>query len=132
MQAEALPVQIADPLTLSFIELLETVRRHSADSAAPLLFEPVTFKLESTQVSLRPFVWQGAPISVHGHDAAAIAQALQRWRGHWFPALRFTANPLVTAEGAQLVADLGAAPADVIEDLLFRLSDADAREVRIG
>lgn len=118
----------------------------SVDSSTRLQFEPLSFALGGTAVTLAPFVWDWMPLVVQGLSAEAAGPVLRDWFLNWFDAedeeeadaqglygvVHYLGDPEAVDQGLQVTADLGSAPVEALEDLLWRLSDAQATAVAVG
>ncbi len=134
-RADLIPVQGANagmPLTV--------------DSAERLQFATVSIALDTTKVSLSPFVWDWIDLGVLGLQEREVTAILVQWFMSWFDAedhnevsrdglygvVHYMSEP-VAAEGAIVVAlDLGSSPPAALEDLFSRLSAAGASEIRVA
>jgi hypothetical protein len=116
------------------------------DSDSQLKFEPIRFNLGATTVHISTFVWDWAPFEVKGLSEEPASKALSSWFLEWFDpddqnsrtgeglygVVHFMSEPERTAGGWKVTVDLGSSPENALEDLLFRLADAGASEVRVG
>lgn len=116
------------------------------DSGSQLRFDPLSFEIESTSVTLSPFGWDWVALEARGIDEQAVSRVLKEWFLHWFDAednneptpdglygvVHFLSDPETTSTGLRVNIDLGSSPPSAFEDLLFRLSDANASEVHVG
>lgn len=118
----------------------------TVDAGSRLQFDPVQLQLGSTAVAMVPFTWDWLPLEVQGLGRDRVAHALQDWFWQWFDAedqnalaadglygvLHFLSELQPASEGWRTAVDLGSAPAETLEDLLWRLSDAGATQVTLG
>lgn len=116
------------------------------DAETQLKFEPVSFDVGRTSVVLSPFAWDWAPLEVQGLSRQAASSVIQSWFLAWFDTedendssedglygvVHFVSEPEPTAEGLRVMVDLGSSPVSTLEDLLFRMSDAGAAQIRVG
>lgn len=116
------------------------------DSESHLKFEPISFALGTTSVALSPFVWDWLPVEVCGLSQEATSSVLKSWFLEWFDTedqndpteeglygvVHFMSEPEPTVEGWSVTVDLGSSPERALEDLLFRMSDAGASQIRVG
>lgn len=124
----------------------DTTETVQVDSQTRLKFEPVHFHLADRAMELHPFVWDWLSLEVQGLPHEQAAQALADWFMDWFDGddanepdeaglqqvVHFMSDPQVLAEGVGATIDLGSAPVEALEDLLFALSDAGADRVRLA
>lgn len=122
----------------------DTTEAVQVDSQTRLRFEPIHFHLGDTAVQLQPFVWDWLSLEVQGLAEEKASKALIDWFNDWFDGddenepdeaglqqvVHFMSDPQVLAGGVKATIDLGSAPVEALEDLLFALSDAGA--ARIG
>lgn len=116
------------------------------DSSSQLRFDPITFEVKSTSITISPFGWDWVTLEARGISEGTVTQALKDWFLHWFDAedsneptseglygvVHFMSDPEATSTGLRVNIDLGSSPPAAFEDLLFRLSDANASEVHVG
>ena len=116
------------------------------DSQSQLDFAPIHFSIAETAVELAPFIWDWLSLEVSGLAQDQAAQVLIDWFNQWFDGedenpvndaglqevIHFMSDPEATADGFKLTIDLGSAPSEAVEDLLFALSDAGAAKVQLG
>lgn len=116
------------------------------DSKFQLRFEPISFDIQSTSIVISPFGWDWMTLQVISINKGAVTQTLKEWFLHWFDledsnqstseglygVVHFLSDPEPTIDGLQVNIDLGSSPVTALEDLLFRLSDANVSEVHIG
>jgi len=116
------------------------------DSETQLRFEPVSFHVGETPVSFYPFVWDWAAVEVGGLNEETIAQAFKAWFLEWFDTedqndptedglfgvVHFMSDPARTTQGWVVTIDLGSLPEEALEDLLRRMSDVGASQIRVG
>lgn len=133
----------ADVIPFSDAGTSEPVR---VDSQTQLNFAPLHFSIADTAVELAPFVWDWLPLEINGLAQDQAARVLIDWFKQWFdgedenPAnetglqevIHFMSEPEPTDDGFKLTIDLGSAPSEAVEDLLFALSDAGAAKVQLG
>lgn len=124
----------------------DTTETVQVDSQTRLKFEPVHFHLADCAMELHPLVWDWLSLEVQGLPQEQAAQALADWFMDWFDGddanepdeaglqqvVHFMSDPQVLAEGVGATIDLGSAPVEAVEDLLFALSDAGADRVRLA
>jgi hypothetical protein len=115
------------------------------DSRTRLQFEPIHFKLGATSVQLQPFVWDWLSLRIEGLSDTQASGALIDWFLQWFDeedenesdeaglqqVVHFMSDPQIIGAGLKLTIDLGSAPVEALEDLLFALSDAGAVQLRL-
>lgn len=116
------------------------------DSQTRLEFEPIHFRLGDSAVEPQPFVWDWLSLEVQGLAEEKASNALIDWFNDWFDGddenepdkvglqqvVHFMSDPQVLAEGVKATMDLGSAPVEGLEDLLFALSDPGANRVRLA
>lgn len=116
------------------------------DSKSLLGFDPISFDIKSTSIVISPFGWDWVTVQVLGINKGAVTQILKEWFLHWFDiednnqptseglygVLHFLSEPELLIDGLRVNIDLGSSPVTAFEDLLFRLSDANASEVHVG
>ncbi|MGW8421037.1 hypothetical protein [Comamonas sp. HJ-2] len=116
------------------------------DSQTRLDFEPVHFRIGDSAVELQPFVWDWLSLEVQGLAEEKASKALIDWFNDWFDGddenepdeaglqqvVHFMSDPQVLAGGVKATIDLGSAPVEALEDLLFALSDAGAAQLRLA
>lgn len=121
----------------------QTIR---VDSETQLEFEVVTFTSGAGTVVLSPFVWDWTPLEVLGLSEEAVSNVCHSWFLKWFDAddenapteeglfgvVHFMSELEPTEEGWRVTVDLGSSPVSAVEDLLFRILDAGASQVRVG
>lgn len=110
------------------------------DSETELGFEPVRFAIEQMAVVISPFGWDWLPLEVRGLSLEQASEVIRTWFFEWFDGedenppteeglqgvLHFVSDPEATEEGYRLKIDLGSAPEQALEALLFALADAGA------
>lgn len=115
------------------------------DSQTWLQFETVHFKLGESSVELQPFVWDWLSLEIKGLSDTQASTALIAWFLQWFDeedenesdeaglqqVVHFMSEPQTRDGGLKLSIDLGSAPAEALEDLLFALSDAGSTQLRL-
>jgi len=118
----------------------------TVESTSQLQFETVVFTIGSTSVAVSPFVWDWVPVEVTGLSRESATQVLKDWFLRWFDGddqnneteeglfgvAHFMSEPESTEQGIRVTTDLGSAPAEAVEDLMFHMSDAGAKELRVG
>jgi hypothetical protein len=118
----------------------------TVDSKTQLQFEPVSFTIGNTSIELSPFGWDWAQIKILGLSNESAFSVLKSWFLHWFDeedqnseneeglfgVMHFMSEPEIHEEEICIAVDLGSAPAESIEDLMFRVSDAGAKELHVG
>ena len=117
------------------------------DSSRRLDFDPVEFDLDTMRVTVSPFTWDWVGVEVEGLASPLLHEVLRDWYLRWFDedesnaleddgllgVVHFVSDPVEHGEACfSVTADLGSAPVEVIDDLLFRLLDAGARRVGVG
>lgn len=116
------------------------------DARSRLQFDPVQLQLATTAVTMEPFTWDWLPLHVQGLEREALAPLLHGWFWQWLDAedenalgvdglygvLHFLSDLQPAGDGWRAAVDLGSAPAEALEDLLWRLSDAGAVQVTLG
>lgn len=116
------------------------------DSQTRLDFEPIHFRIGDSAVELQPFVWDWLSLEVQGLTEEKASKALIDWFNDWFDGddenepdeaglqqvVHFMSDPQVLAGGVKATIDLGSAPVEALEDLLFALSDAGAAQLRLA
>ena len=116
------------------------------NSQSQLDFAPIHFSIADTAVALSPFIWDWLPLEVSGLPQDQATQVLTDWFNQWFDGedenpvneaglqevIHFMSDPEPTADGFKLTIDLGSAPSEAVEDLLFALSDAGSAKVQLG
>lgn len=116
------------------------------DSNSKLRFEAVAFEIQSTKIAMSPFGWDWMTLEVCGIEYETATQTLKEWFLYWFDTddkneptsqglynvVHFLSDPEITTTGIRVNIDLGSSPTAAFEDLLFRLSDANATEVHVG
>ena len=124
----------------------DTTETVQVDSQTRLEFEPVHLSLGYCAMELHPFVWDWLSVEVQGLPQEQAAKALTDWFMDWFDGEdenqpdetgllqvpHFISDPQVLAEAMKVTIDLGSAPVEALEDLLFALSDAGAAQVRLA
>ena len=124
----------------------EQAEPSTVDSTTQLQFDAQTFDIGGTAISLSPFVWDWVSVEVAGLTSESALSVLKDWFLQWFDGddqnneteeglfgvTHFMSEPEVTEEAVRVTVDLGSAPAEAVEDLMFRVSDAGARELRVG
>ena len=136
------------PCRADFIpkEGVDAGRPVSVDSSSRLQFDPISFNLGDTSVTISPFEWGWAQLEVGDLGNEAGSTVLRAWFLRWFDEVdgndqtpeglygvaHFVSDPEPTELGFRVKADLGSSPARALEDLLVSLSDAGAGEVRVG
>ncbi|MES2039585.1 MAG: hypothetical protein V4495_17280 [Pseudomonadota bacterium] len=119
---------------------------HTVDAKTQLEFEPLSFQLSATEVSIVPFTWDWLPLQISGLTPELAEATLVQWFMTWFDGedenprnadglygvLHFMSA--ITPEGdvLQVSIDLGSVSETAVEDLLFKLSDANAQAVQLG
>ncbi|MFJ2454997.1 hypothetical protein ACIOWK_25245 [Pseudomonas protegens] len=110
------------------------------DSETELGFEPVRFAIEQMAVVISPFGWDWLPLEVRGLSLEQASEVIRAWFFEWFDGedenppteeglqgvLHFVSDPEATEEGYRVKIDLGSAPEEALEALLFALADAGA------
>jgi hypothetical protein len=118
----------------------------TVDSTSQLQFEAASFEIGGTSIELSPFVWDWVAIEVTGLTHDSVSQVLKGWFLRWFDVddrnteteeglfgvAHFMCDPEVVGEAIRVTVDLGSAPAEAVEDLMFRVSDVGAKELRVG
>jgi hypothetical protein len=118
----------------------------TVDSKTQLQFEPVSFIIGNTSIKLSPFGWDWVRIGILGLKNESALSVLKSWFLHWFDeedqngeneeglfgVMHFMSEPEVLEEEIRVTVDLGSAPAESVEDLMFRASDAGAKELYVG
>ena len=104
-------------------------------------------EIDAMRVTVMPFAWDWVAVDVEGLSWERTQEVLHDWFMRWFdeddsnsleePGLlgvvHFVSDPVEDDEGRfSVTADLGSAPVEVIDDLLFRLLDAGASGVSVG
>ena len=117
------------------------------DAEAELGFEPVRFAIEQMAVGISPFGWDWLPLEVRGLSLEQACEAVRGWFFEWFDGedenspteeglqgvVHFVSDPEATEEGDyRFKIDLGSAPAEAVEGLLFALADAGASGAFLG
>ena len=117
------------------------------DSSTQMDFDPLEFEIDAMRVTVMPFAWDWVAVDVEGLSWERTQEVLHDWFMRWFdeddsnsleePGLlgvvHFVSDPVEDDEGRfSVTADLGSAPVEVIDDLLFRLLDAGASGVSVG
>lgn len=133
------------PLTPVRVDLVEAGDSRMVDAKRRLDFEPFSFELSGMQVAVSPFTWDWLAIAIDG-DAAAATRVCADWFMRWFDpederepgddGLRGMVHCLTdataTATGITLHVDLGSAPDEAVDDLLFALAEAGMGQTRLG
>lgn len=117
------------------------------DSSTQMDFDPLEFEIDAMRVTVMPFAWDWVAVDVEGLSWERTQEVLRDWFMRWFdeddsngleePGLlgvvHFVSDPVEDDDGRfSVTADLGSAPVEVIDDLLFRLLDAGASGVSVG
>lgn len=117
------------------------------DSSTQMDFEPLEFEIDAMRVTVTPFAWDWVEVDVEGLSWEVTQEVLHDWFMRWFdeddsngleePGLlgvvHYVSDPVEDDDGCfSVTADLGSAPVEVIDDLLFRLLDVGATGVRVG
>jgi hypothetical protein len=117
------------------------------DSATQMEFDPLEFEIDAMRVTVTPFAWDWVALDVEGLSWEDTRDVLRDWFMRWFdeddsnamdePGLlgvvHYVSDPVEDDDGRfSVTADLGSAPVEVIDDLLFRLLDAGASGVAVG
>ena len=114
------------------------------DAGRQLKFDSFTFDLDGMSVSVAPFTWDWMSMGIDG-DAFVASNACAEWFLRWFdteddqaPAadglrgvVHYMGDPVVTGSGIDLRIDLGSAPDEAVDDLLFSLAQAGIGAVRL-
>lgn len=119
---------------------------HTVDAKTQLEFDPFGFEMSGTKVSIVPFTWDWLPLQISGLTPELAEVTLVNWFTTWFDGE--DENPknadglygvvhfvsAITTEGdvLQVSIDLGSVSETAVEDLLFKLSDANAQAVQLG
>lgn len=104
------------------------------------------FSRNDTSFALSPFVRDWVTVEVNGLSLESAEQVLKAWFLRWFDeenenneteeglfkVAHFMSDPAVTEGGVRVAVDLGSAPATAVKDLIFRVSDARAKVLRVG
>lgn len=118
----------------------------TVDARSRLQFEPLQLQLAGTTVTMVPFTWDWLQLEVQGLNRDRVAHTLQDWFWQGFDAedqntlaadglygvLHFLSDLQPAGEGWRSAVDLGSAPAEALEELLWRLSDAGATQIALG
>ena len=116
----------------------------SVDSQNRLAFEPLSFALGATSVTLNSFVWDNVHIEIAG--PSETPETMKAWFLDWFDGdddraamadglfgvVHFMSDPTRAGTTWSAVLDLGSAPAHAFEELLWLLSDAGAEQIRVS
>lgn len=119
---------------------------HTVDAKTQLEFEPFAFQLSASEVSITPFTWDWLPLQISGLSLDVAEATLTGWFMAWFDGEDDNAKNAdglygvvhfmsgITQEGdvLQLSIDLGSVSEAAVEDLLFKLADANAGEIQLG
>lgn len=119
---------------------------HTVDAKTQLEFEPFAFQLSGLEVSITPFTWDWLPLQISGLSLDAAETTLTSWFMTWFDGEDNHARnadglygvvhfmSAITQEGDALHVgiDLGSVSEAAVEDLLFKLSDVNARAIQLG
>ncbi len=114
------------------------------DAERQLKFDSFTFDIDTMSVSVAPFTWDWLAIGIDG-DPVVASNACAQWFLRWFDAedaqapaadglrgvVHFMGDPAATASGIDLRIDLGSAPDEAVDDLLFALAEAGIAAVRL-
>jgi hypothetical protein len=114
------------------------------DAERQLKFDSFTFDIDGMSVSIAPFTWDWLGLGIDG-DAVVASNTCAQWFLRWFDAedaqqpgadglhgvVHFMGDPAATASGIDLRIDLGSAPDEAIDDLLFSLAEAGIAAVRL-
>ncbi|MES3023936.1 MAG: hypothetical protein V4857_20410 [Pseudomonadota bacterium] len=135
------------PLRVDMVSKNGDEARHSimVDSISTLQFAPFAFQMSATEIRICPFAWDGVALSISGLALDAASHVLGTWFMAWFDpdddnapteeglggAAHYMSGLSVEMGVIKVGLDLGSAPAHALEDLLFRLADADASQVTL-
>ena len=114
------------------------------DSERQLRFDPFSFPIDGMTVSVAPFTWDWLDLEIAG-DPAVAGAACRAWFLRWFDeqdenepdadglrgVVHYMSDPLAVQDGIGLRIDLGSAPDEALDDLLFALADAGIGAVRL-
>ena len=140
----ALALDGTPPLPHRFDVLDAGGNSRMVDAARQLKFDSFTFDIDAMSVSVAPFTWDWLALGIDG-DASVASTACAQWFLRWFDAedaqvpaadglrgvVHYMANPVATATGIDLRIDLGSAPDEAVDDLLFALAEARIAAVRL-
>ena len=132
-------------------DLIERIgeRRGESRTVVPterLEFEPFGFVLEGCEVAVSPFDWSQVSVTVTAADTERLQEVLHEWfMQHFDPddanraaddglfgVVHFLSDPVLCGGVAHLELDLGSAPVEALEALLFGLADAGCTHVVLG
>lgn len=115
------------------------------DATSQLRFDEFSFGLNGAAVCVAPFSWDRLAVEVSGAIPHADA-VFQEWFMRWFDddderppgndglrgVVHFLSKLQAIDDGVAVQIDLGSCPGEAIDDLLFALAEAGAKEVRLS
>ncbi|MBC3911303.1 hypothetical protein [Undibacterium umbellatum] len=119
---------------------------HTVDAKTQLEFEPFAFQLSASEVSITPFTWDWLPLQISGLSLDVAEATLTGWFMAWFDGedgnaknadglygvVHFMSGITQEGDALQLSIDLGSVSEAAVEDLLFKLADANAEAIQLG
>ena len=132
------------PLPHRFDVLEASGDSRMVDAQRQLKFDSFTFELDGMSVSVSPFTWDWLALGLDG-DAVVASSTCAQWFLRWFDAedaqapaddglrgvVHFMGDPVATVSGIDLRIDLGSAPDEAVDDLLFALAGAGIAAARL-
>ncbi|MGW8393115.1 hypothetical protein [Pseudoduganella sp. HUAS MS19] len=118
----------------------------SVDSHTRMQFSVHTLPIPPAIVYVAPFVWDAVVLRVGGLVPEQVGAVLAPWFMDWFDpedtnqknaeglfgVVHFASDPQPDGAMVAVELDLGSAPVQALEDLLARLADAGARDIRLA
>jgi len=136
------------PLRADFLHVKGPAAGQSlmVDATSRPVFEPFEVAVAGRPVTVEPFTWDWALVSVAGLSLDHGAPALRDWFMRWFDeadagaldaaglrgVVHAMMDPVAAADGFEVTIDLGSAPGAAVGDLLTRLALAGATALRLG
>ena len=114
------------------------------DAERQLRFDAFSFPINGMTVSVAPFTWDWLGLEIVG-DPLVAGAACAAWFLRWFDeedenepdadglrgVVHYMGDPRAIEGGIELRIDLGSAPDEALDDLLFALADAGIGAVRL-
>lgn len=118
----------------------------SVDSPACMQFSVRTTRMPPAMLYIAPFVWDAVSLKVGGLAPEEMGAVLAPWFMDWFDpedanrqneeglfgVVHSASTPRQEGGMVAVDLDLGSAPAQALKDLLTRLADAGARDIRLA
>ncbi|MFZ6731569.1 hypothetical protein ACO0LG_06585 [Undibacterium sp. Ji42W] len=119
---------------------------HTVDAKTQLEFEPLSFQLSATKVSIVPFTWDWLPLQISSLTHVLAEATLVQWFTTWFDGedknarnaeglygvVHFMSAITQEDQALQVSIDLGSVSEAALEDLLFKLADGKAQSIQLG